>query len=160
MDDFTSLFGPEGTEIDFSRSLGKALPIPGPNDNLDEALLKMEAIARVVAEGKSAAVYTGDLSATHKGWDAEILSIEAMDHAEKTQYSRWKKGISLPPVDWKNAVITIPSDEASISRYQQLAAAVALIWGVQTVSPQNASWIYNNLPYCKPLILAVTRLQE
>lgn len=163
MDDFTSLFGPEGTEIDYSRPLAKVkypLPIPGPKDSLDDALQKMEAIARVVAEGKSAAVFTGDLSATHKGWDAEILSIEAMDHAEKTQYSRWKKGLSLPAIDWKNNVITIPYDEDCISRYKHLAAAVALIWGVPTASPQNASWICSNLPYCKPLIFAVTRLQE
>lgn len=163
MDEFTRLFGPEGTEIDFSRPSKKTqypLLAPEPTDSLDEAVKKLEAIAKVVADGKSAAVFTGDLNATYGEWDAEVLAVEEMDHVQKMQYSRWKKGISLPVVDWKNNVEAIPSDQDALGRYKKRALAVAMVWGVPTASPENASWICSNLSYCKPLVFAVTRLQE
>lgn len=163
MDEFTRLFGPEGTEIDFSRPSGKIqypLLAPEPTDSLDEAVKKLEAIAKVVADGKSAAVFTGDLNATYGEWDAEVLAVEEMDHVQKMQYSRWKKGISLPAIDWKNNVKAIPSEQDALGRYKKRALAVAIVWGVPTASPENASWICSNLSYCKPLVFAVTRLQE
>lgn len=164
MDEFTRLFGPEGTEIDFTRPSGNVkgqypLPVPESTDDFDEALKKLEAIAKVVADGKSAAVCTGDLSALHGEWDAEILAMQAMDHVEKMQYSRWKKGVSLPAIDWKNNVKAIPSGHEALCRYKVRAAAVATVWGVPAASPENAAWICSNLPYCKPLVFAVTRLQ-
>lgn len=163
MDEFTRLFGPEGTEIDFSRPSGKSgypLLVPEPTDDFDVVIKKVEAIAKVVVEGKSAAVFTGDLNATHGEWDAEVLAIEAMDHVEKMQYSRWKKGISLPAMDWNKNVKAIPADPEALSRYKIRAAAVARAWRVPAASPGNASWIFSNLPHCKPLISAVTKLQE
>lgn len=161
MDEFTRLFGPEGTEIDFSCPSVKSqfpLPVPQLTDTLDDAVKKLEAIAKVVADGKSAAVFTGHLNATQ--WDAEILAMETMDHVEKMQYIRWKKGISLPAIDWKNNVKEIPSGQDALCRYKVRAAAVAMVWGEPTASPENAAWICSNLPYCKPLVFAVTRLHD
>lgn len=162
MDEFTKLFGPEGTEIDFSRPSDNKnsylLPAPEATDSLEDAIKKLEAIAQVVVDGKSAAVFTGDLNDTHGQWDAEILAIEAMDPVQKMQYSRWKKGISLPVIDWKNNVQEVPPGYSRC--YQLRAAAVAVAWNVPTVSVENVSWIHHNLPHCKPLVVAVSRLHE
>ncbi|MCJ1465451.1 hypothetical protein MMC07_004069 [Pseudocyphellaria aurata] len=165
MDEFTKLFGPEGTEIDFSRpsdgNKSYLLPTPESTDNLDDAIKKLEAIAQVVADGKSAAVFTGELNETHGEWDAEILAIETMDPIQKKQYSHWKKGVSLPVIDWKNNVQAVPPGQEALSRcYKIRAAAVAMAWKVPTASPENASWICHNLPHCKPLVMALCRLQE
>lgn len=163
MDEFTQLFGPNGNEIDFSRPTSKSpypLPVPVPTEDLDLTIKKLEAIAQVVMEGRSAAVFTGDLNATHGEWDAEILAIEAMDHVEKMQYSRWKKGISLPAMDWNHNVKGLPTDSDALPRYKKRAAAIARVWGVKDTSLGNASWIWSNLPHCKPLIMAVGKLQD
>lgn len=134
------------------------LPLPQRRDSLITIATKMKALARVANDGKSIAVATWFVGARDQVRDPELLARMSMRSLEWRQYQSWKNGVIMPKFDWVRNREIVPGGDGSHRRFTERAQAMATIYNVEDVAPENAAWLYQHMSYAIPLVRAVVRV--
>ncbi|KAF7176966.1 hypothetical protein CNMCM7691_004391 [Aspergillus felis] len=160
----------------------KILPVPSVNDDLETTAKKMRALAKVVSDGNSLALFTGLQMASQHLEDPKSLAVSQMTIDERVQYEAWQRarknrtrknpgdqdseeasnrGGEVPAVDfdWVKNVAPVPDGAQSLKKFTERAAAMDIIWDHQGATPENAAWLTFNLPAILPLVKAVCRVR-
>lgn len=160
----------------------KILPVPSVNDDLETTAKKMKALARVVSDGNSLALFTGLQVASQHLSDPESIAVSQMTPDERVQYEAWQRsrkngpmknpgdqdseetssrGEKVPGVgfDWVKNVAPVPNGAQSLKKFTERAAAMDIIWDHQGATLENAAWLTFNQPAILPLIKAVCRVR-
>lgn len=119
---------------------------------------KMEALVGVVNDGKSIAVATGFAGAREQVRDSELMARMSMGPRELQQYQAWKDGVFMPGFDWVHNRDNVPGGVNSQRRFAESAQAMATIFNVKQVAPENAAWLYKHMSYAIPLVKAHIRV--
>lgn len=134
-------------------------PVPNPTDDLETTASKLEALADVVKQGSSLALYTGLKLSSPKPRDAEAIAVSQMPPIELESYSNWKsKTTSVPSFDWENNKSSVPTGAQSQKKFSRRAAAMDVVWGYKGATPEHASWLTSNMVAILPLVKAVGRV--
>ncbi|RHZ60801.1 uncharacterized protein CDV56_105819 [Aspergillus thermomutatus] len=159
----------------------KILPVPSVDDDLETTAKKMGALAKVVSDGNSLALFTGLQLASQHLRDPESIAVSQMTPDERMQYEAWQRarkgrtrkntgvqaseetsnrGQKIPhDFDWVQNVAPVPDGAQSLKKFTQRAAAMDIIWDHQGATPENASWLTFNQPAILPLVKAVCRVR-
>ncbi|KAF7121958.1 hypothetical protein CNMCM5793_009512 [Aspergillus hiratsukae] len=161
----------------------KILPVPSVNDDLETTAKKMRALAKVVSDGNSLALFTGLQMASEHSRDPESIAVSQMTPDERYLYEAWQKSRKhrkrknpddqdseessnragkVPAVDfdWVKNVAPVPDGAQSLKKFTQRAAAMDIVWEHQGATPENAAWLTFNLPAALPLVKAVCRVRN
>ncbi|RYP54417.1 hypothetical protein DL769_010358 [Monosporascus sp. CRB-8-3] len=159
--DFAATFECQKASIDYTKTSDEAtrrLPLPHPDDDLQQIAKKMEDLARVVEDGKSLAIRTGYRDAKNQERDPIQVAKQAMTPAELDQYTAWSAGVNMPSFDWNANRKAVRGGVGSQQRFQEYAAAMDEIWQHEGTSPENAAWLVVNMTYAIPLVIAVVKV--
>ena len=159
---FDDMFGGQYYGVDYVTRpdpCDNPLFLPELDDSMDDVAKKLKALADVVTEGLSVAVFTGFQKAAHPTMDAEAFAVMGMTPAEKLQYYAWKAGAMMPSINWNTSVLPVPQGSGSVKRLRLRAEAMMIIWGQEGLGPEHASWIVTNMTYLIPLIVAVAKVE-
>ncbi|RLL95643.1 hypothetical protein CFD26_105823 [Aspergillus turcosus] len=160
----------------------KILPVPSVNDDLETTAKKMRALAKVVSDGNSLALFTGLQMASEHSRDPESIAVSQMTPDERFMYEAWQearkhrkrknpddqdseetsnRGRMVPAVDidWVKNVAPVPDGAQSLKKFTERAAAMDIVWDHQGATPENAAWLTFNLPAILPLVKAVCRVR-
>ncbi|RHZ63946.1 hypothetical protein CDV55_104363 [Aspergillus turcosus] len=158
------------------------LPVPSVNDDLETTAKKMRALAKVVSDGNSLALFTGLQMASEHSRDPESIAVSQMTPDERFMYEAWQearkhrkrknpddqdseetsnRGRKVPAVDidWVKNVAPVPDGAQSLKKFTERAAAMDIVWDHQGATPENAAWLTFNLPAILPLVKAVCRVR-
>jgi hypothetical protein len=160
----------------------KLLPVPSVNDDLETTAKKMRALAQVVSDGNSLALFTGLQMASQHSRDPESIAVSQMTPDERWMYEAWQKSRKrrkrknpddqdseeaptrgrVPAVDfdWVKNVAPVPDGAQSLKKFTERAAAMDIVWDHQGATPENAAWLTFNLPAALPLVKAVSRVRN
>ncbi|RJE22675.1 hypothetical protein PHISCL_04978 [Aspergillus sclerotialis] len=134
-------------------------PVPSTADDLETTAQKLEALANVVKEGNSLALYTGLKLSSPKPRDAESIALSQMTPSELESYTDWKtRTTPVPPFDWEHNKTPIPTGAQSEKKFTRRAEAMDVVWGYKGATPEHASWLTFNMPGTLPLVKAVSRV--
>lgn len=134
-------------------------PVPSTTDDLETTAQKLEALANVVREGNSLALYTGLKLSSPKPRDAEGIAVSQMTPSELETYTDWKaKTAPVPPFDWEHNKTAIPTGAQSEKKFTRRAEAMDVVWGYKGATAEHASWLTFNMPGMLPLVKAVSRV--
>jgi hypothetical protein len=170
------------TDLQHLRENLKILPVPSVNDDLETTAKKMKALAKVVSDGNSLALFTGLQMASQHLNDPESIAVSQMTIDERVQYEAWQKARkngtmknsgdqdseeasnrdgNVPAVgfDWVKNVDPVPDGAQSLKKFTERAAAMDIIWDHQGATPENAAWLTFNQPAILPLVKAVCRVR-
>jgi hypothetical protein len=173
---------PEGTNLQHLGENLKILPVPSVNDDLETTAKKMKALAKVVSDGNSLALFTGLQVASQHLTDPKSIAVSQMTIDERVQYEAWQRarknrtrknpsdqeseetpncGGKVPAVDfdWVENVAPVPDGAQSLKKFSERAAAMDIIWDHHGATPENAAWLTFNLPAILPLVKAVCRVR-
>ncbi|EAW11629.1 uncharacterized protein ACLA_093280 [Aspergillus clavatus NRRL 1] len=161
----------------------KIIPVPSVVDDLETTAKKMEALAKVVGDGNSLALWTGLKLASAHPRDPESIAKSQMTPPEIELYEAWQRAKSRraenklnsevsqkapeteemgcpAPFDWQKNVHPVPQGAQSLKKFTQRAQAMDIIWEHQGAMPEHASWLTFKCPEALPLVKAVCRVQN
>lgn len=149
--------------VDYSRPIEMTyLACPNPSDSLATVEAKMKAIDRVVAEGKSVAVYMGYLDG-HTMDTAEEVEAAVVAHEltsdQRLLYTSWKNGSAFHSFDFERSVIDVTHDATASVRYARLVQAMNIVWDTDKATPGNAAYVSLYKQHLFPLLLAVKKIE-
>lgn len=134
-------------------------PVPSPTDDLETTAKKLEALADVVKQGSSLALYTGLKLSHPKPRDAESIAVSQMTAVELECYNDWKsKTTPVPSFDWGNNKSAVPTGHQSQKKFTRRAAAMDVVWGRDGATAEHASWLTTKMAFILPLVKAVSRV--
>lgn len=130
----------EDISVDCSE-LNEHFQLPLVTDDLNVIADEMERLARVGADKR----------------DCLQIARAGLIGLELEMYDAWASGTRMPHFDWINSR-PAPTGRGSAKRYQKHAAAIDIIWNHEGATPENASWLVQNMILALPLVKAVTRM--
>lgn len=160
--DFETMFGKAEAKVNYDEVPANEkdyLEVPKEGDSLQVIANKMAAVAQVVQRGASVCVYTGFKRAAHQSMDAEATARMSFTEPECLQYDQWKGGMVMPVINWALAKEPVSSGKGAVKRFKLRAAAMNIIWKVDTMVPENAMWLTKRRTYMLPLVTAVTQVE-
>ncbi|KAM4065996.1 hypothetical protein HRG_000155 [Hirsutella rhossiliensis] len=112
------------------------------------ATAEMEALAKVVQDGKSLAAAT------------RAVDLASMTAREKDQYHVPKRGVvTLPPFDCVANRNPLPTGSGTLT-YSERAHAMDSVWKNKGATAENASWLEQNMNYMLRLVDAEVKARH
>lgn len=135
-------------------------PVPDTTDDLEATAQKLEALAKVVTDGNSLALFTGLQLSSPRPRDAEGIAKSQMTPSERDAYENWKTNrVPVPPFDWERNKSALPGGRAqTVKKFTRRAEAMDLVWVHSGATAEHASWLTFNMVGTLPLVKAVTRV--
>ncbi|KAI0998963.1 hypothetical protein K3495_g9232 [Podosphaera aphanis] len=133
--------------------------LPERTDSLEQMADKMRELVAVFHAHHSLAVRSGYRGTPNPNRDPVEIAKSRMDLYELEMYTTYtSKGCRLQPYDWESCTAPVPCGKGSQLRYTRAASALREIFKDESLTPENASWFYQNKTFAIPLVKAIMKI--
>nr|WMI40031.1 MAG: hypothetical protein [Rhizoctonia cerealis orthocurvulavirus] len=150
--------GVQTKEVDFEQRPNRpeeVLPVPEEGDSLETLYRKADALAKIVEDGRSLAIYTGFKQTSLGSVDPVEAARRSFTAAEERLWDAWCEGSALPQPDWNQAPSNPRESDGKREQLAKWAHALNIIYKRTDLEGRHVTQFKKELEPLIPLVTAM-----